>query len=160
VFAASEHRTASPDKRIAAARRVHDAGYKIAFHLDPIIIYDGAERDYIELLESLFDHIKPDAIAFISMGGLRMTPKLRALARTRFPFDPMLVGEDVLSPDGRWRAFAPARLRMFSRLRERIAAASPKMPVYLCMESPSAHRRVFGVEPEKPATIGARLASL
>lgn len=158
VFAACEHRTASPDARIAAARRVLDAGYKIGFHLDPIIIHDRAECDYIELLDSLFDRIKPDAISFISMGGLRMTPKLRAAARARFPLDPMLVGEDVLSPDGRWRAFAPARMRMFSRLREHIVGAAPKMPVYLCMESASAHRRVFGAEPETPAALGSRLA--
>lgn len=158
VFASSEHRTASPQARIAAARRVFDAGYKVGFHLDPIIIHDDAEHDYVDLLDRLFDSLKPDAISFISMGGLRMTPKLRAAARTRFPSDPMLVGEDVLSPDGRWRAFAPARLRMFSRLREHIVRAAPKVPIYLCMESPTAHRRVFGVEPETPAAMGSRLA--
>ena len=158
VFAASEHLTASPRARITAARRVLDAGYKVGFHLDPIIIYDDAERDYMELLDSLFDLVKPGAISFISMGGLRMTPRLRAAARARFPLDPMLVGEDVLSPDGRWRALAPVRLRTFSRLRERIVKAAPKLPVYLCMESPSAHRRVFGAEPETPAAIGSRLA--
>jgi len=158
VFAASEHRTASPAARIAAARRVLEAGYKVGFHLDPIIAYDEAQHDYLELIDSLFDQLRPEAISFISMGGLRITPGLRAAARARFPRDAMLVGEDVLSPDGRWRALAPVRMRLFSRLRERIAAAAPKLPVYLCMESPSAHQRVFGAAPETPAAIGSRLA--
>jgi spore photoproduct lyase len=158
VFAASEHRTAPPQARIGAARRVLEAGYKVGFHLDPIMAYEEAEHDYSELIDNLFDQVRPEAISFISMGGLRMTPRLRAAARARFPLDPMLVGEDVLSPDGRWRALAPVRLRLFSRLRERIVKAAPKLPVYLCMESASAHRRIFGAAPETPAAIGSRLA--
>ena len=66
-----------------AARRVLDAGYRVAFHLDPIIAYAGAERDYLALIEELFEAIAPEQIAFISMGGLRMTPALRAAARRR-----------------------------------------------------------------------------
>jgi spore photoproduct lyase len=160
VFHSSEHRTAPPAARIAAARRVLDAGYKVAFHLDPLIAYPEAERDYAELLENLFAVVAPGRIAFISMGGLRMTPALRACARTRFPRDPMLLGEEVLSPDGRYRTFTPLRLRLYARLREMIARANPQLPIYLCMEGPSVHRRVFGVAPPTPAKLGASLAGV
>src|SRR5579864_8619725 len=71
VFVSSEHRTASPSARVAAARRVLDAGYRIAFHLDPIIAYEGAGRDYLELVENLFDAVAPERISFMSLGGLR-----------------------------------------------------------------------------------------
>ena len=158
VFQSSEHRTATPAARIAAARRVLDGGYKVAFHLDPIIAYPEAERDYTELVENLFATIAPDEIAFISMGGLRMTPELRRLARQRFPHDPMLVGEEVLSPDGRYRAFTPLRLKLYARIRELIARGNPQMPIYLCMENASAHQRVFGSAPLAPARLGAHLA--
>jgi spore photoproduct lyase len=160
VFNSSEHRTASPSARISAARQVLTAGYKVGFHLDPIIAYPAAERDYGELLDNLFDLVTPASISFISMGGLRMTPTLRAAARRRFPDDPMLVGEEVLADDDRLRAFTPIRLRLFSKLRERIVKANAKLPVYLCMENASAHRRVFGTAPETPATVSARLAGL
>ena len=158
VFRSSEHRTASPDARIAAAHRVLEAGYKVAFHLDPIIAYPEAEQDYAELVEQLFATIPPDRVAFISMGGLRMTPDLRRRARQRFPQDPMLVGEEVLSPDGRYRTFTALRLRLYARLRELIARANPRMPIYLCMENASAHQRVFGAAPPSPARLGADLA--
>jgi spore photoproduct lyase len=158
VFRVSEHRTASPAARIDAARRVLEAGYKVAFHLDPIIAYAEAEPDYVELLEKLFLVVPPRRIAFMSIGGLRMTPRLRAIARRRFPSDPMLVGEEALAPDGRYRAWAPLRLRLFSRLRERIARADPQLPIYLCMEGPSAHQHVFGAQAASPAQLGARLA--
>ncbi|HLW71879.1 MAG TPA: hypothetical protein VKS22_14790 [Candidatus Binataceae bacterium] len=158
VFRASEHHTAAPAARIDAARRVHEAGYKVAFHLDPIIAYAEAEADYAALLEELFALIPPERIAFISLGGLRMTPTLRTIARRRFPSDPMLVGEEALAPDGRYRAFTPLRLGLFTRIRERLTRAHPQLPIYLCMESPSAHRRVLGAPPASPAQMGARLA--
>ncbi|HYR79621.1 MAG TPA: radical SAM protein, partial [Candidatus Dormibacteraeota bacterium] len=102
VYRSSERRTASPTARIAAARAVLEAGYRVAFHFDPLIAYPGAERDYVRLIDELLETIPPNKISFISMGGLRMTPTLRTIARRRFPSDPMLCGEDVLASDGRF----------------------------------------------------------
>jgi spore photoproduct lyase len=158
VFAMSEHRTAPPPFRINAARRVLEAGYKVGFHLDPVIAYPGAENDYLDLLDHIFDAVPARKVSFFSIGGLRMTPVLRNIARRRFPDDPMLVGEEVLSEDGRYRTFAPWRLRLFTQLRERIANARADLPVYLCMETASAHRRIFDMPPMTPAALGSRLA--
>ncbi len=158
VFESSEHRTAPPARRLAAARRVLAAGYRVAFHLDPIIAYPGAERDYLELVDEMLSTVGAAGISFVSMGGLRMTPPLRAAARRRFPTDPMLLGEDVLSPDGRYRAFTPLRLRLYQALAEGFKKAGAQFPAYLCMESPSAHERVFGSAPQRPAEIAQRLA--
>jgi spore photoproduct lyase len=158
VYESSEHRTASPSKRIDAARRVLDAGYRVAFHFDPIIAYPDAERDYTGLLDELFSSIPPAKISFISMGGLRMTPALRAAARRRFPTDAMLLGEDILAPDGRYRAFAPLRIRLYKIVAEKFKTAGAEIPSYLCMENSSAHERVFGALAPHPASAGERLA--
>ncbi len=158
VYESSESRTAPPAARIEAASRVLAAGYKVGFHLDPLIAYPEAERDYGELVDNLFSVIPPDQISFMSMGGLRMTPVLRAAARRRFPHDPMLVGEEVLGPDGRMRTFTPLRLKLFAALRSRIERQAAKMPLYLCMESASIHERVFGTPAATPAALGTRLA--
>jgi spore photoproduct lyase len=158
VFEASEHRSASPSERIAAARRVLEAGYRVAFHLDPMIAYPDAERDYVELMDELFSTISPAKISFVSMGGLRMTPALRAAARRRFPRDAMLVGEDVLAQDGRYRSFAPLRIRLYKILAEKFKTAGAEIPAYLCMENSSVHERVFGAPASNPATTGERLA--
>ncbi|MFI5353949.1 MAG: radical SAM protein, partial [Candidatus Binatales bacterium] len=154
VFASSEHRTAPPTERIRSAKRVADAGYRVAFHLDPIIAYPDAERDYLQLLDALFDNLAPERISFISLGGLRMPPALRAAARRRFPGDPMLAGEDVLSPDGRYRTFAPLRLRIYRALSERIRTAAPRLPHYLCMERPKVSAAVLGAPAPNPAALG------
>ena len=159
VYRSSEHRTASPTARIAAARAVLDAGYRVAFHFDPLIAYPGAERDYVELIDELLETIPPKKISFISIGGLRMTPTLRTIARRRFPADPMLCGEDVLASDGRFRTFTPLRLKLYRTLAERFRKAGADVPAYLCMEPASIHERVFGETPPRPAEIGERLAT-
>jgi len=153
-----EHGTASPADRIAAARRVLDAGYRVAFHLDPIVAYEDAESDYVNMVDELFSSIPPAKISFISMGTLRMTPGLRAAARRRFPADAMLLGEDVLAPDGRYRAFAPIRLRLYKILAEKFKKAGAEVPAYLCMEPSSVHERVFNRPAPAPSVAGERLA--
>ncbi len=158
VYRSSEHLTASPSARIAAARAVLDAGYRVAFHFDPLIAYPDAERDYLLLIDELLDVIPPKQISFISMGGLRMTPRLRGAARSRFPNDPMLCGEDVLASDGRFRTFTPLRLSLYRALAERFKKVGAEIPAYLCMEPASVHEHVFGAVPARPATIGERLA--
>jgi len=87
-----------------------------------------------------------------------MTPKLRSAARERFPTDPMLLGEEVLSPDGRFRAFTPMRIALYREIADRIKAGAPKAPTYLCMEQPGVHRKVLGAEPPPVAALGDRLA--
>lgn len=158
VFSSSEKRTAAPAARLVAARRVLEAGYRVGFHLDPVIAYPGAEDDYLALLDDLFDAVAPARIAFISLGGLRMTPALRSAARRRHPHDPLLCGEEVLAPDGRYRTFTALRASLLRALERRIAAASPAIVRYLCMEPPSIHRRVLGAAPASAAALGAALA--
>jgi spore photoproduct lyase len=159
VFRSSEHRTASPTARIAAARRVLNAGYRVAFHFDPIVAYPDAERDYSALIDELLDSISAKQISFVSMGGLRMTPALKSAARRRHRADAMLCGEDVLAPDGRYRTFTPLRLRLYRELAAKFKRAGTEIPAYLCMEAPSVHEKVFGATPHRPATIGERLAT-
>ena len=158
VYRSSEHLTASPTARIAAARAVLEAGYRVAFHFDPLIAYPNAERDYLLLIDELLDVVPPKQISFVSMGGLRMTPRLRGAARSRFPGDPMLCGEDVPAADGRFRTFAPLRLSLYRALADRFRKAGAEIPAYLCMEPASVHEHVFGAAPPRPATIGERLA--
>ena len=48
-----EHYTASIDKRIEAAVKVANAGYKIGFIIAPIFIYDNWQKEYKDLIESI-----------------------------------------------------------------------------------------------------------
>jgi spore photoproduct lyase len=68
VFQQLEHRTASPDSRLIAAAKAQKAGYEIRLRIDPIIFYSTWERDYIALIDKIFEYVQP---ARITIGEYR-----------------------------------------------------------------------------------------
>ena len=76
-----EHLAASIEERLEAAERCQEAGYKIGFHFDPVIYYEGWEKDYRDLVNKIFDKIQAKNIAWISLGTLRMTVGLKKTMR-------------------------------------------------------------------------------
>ena len=50
VIESTEFYTASLDERLEAAAQCVDAGYRVAFHFDPIIYSKTWEKDYEELV--------------------------------------------------------------------------------------------------------------
>ena len=159
VYRSSEHRTASPSARIAAARAVLDAGYRVAFHLDPMIAYPEAERDYLRLIDELLDIIPPET-DFVHQHG--RAPDDAAVARRRArPFprrsDAMRRGR-ARRPTA---VFGPSRrcgLSLYRALAERFRKAGAEIPAYLCMEPASVHEHVFGACPRDRLQSAQRLA--
>ena len=66
-----EHKTARLNERLEAARKASDAGYKIAFHFDPMVNYPDWEKGYQQLIEQILDAVPSDRIVWISLGTLR-----------------------------------------------------------------------------------------
>ena len=160
VIDADEHGTASFEERIAAARRCQSAGYKLGFHFDPIVEYDGWEEDYRDMVGRIFAAVDYRRVAFISMGVLRNTPALKRTMRARFPATRLLSGEQVLCPDGKMRYFQPLRVGMYCKMLGWIRAASPTVFVYLCMESKEVWQQVFGFAPSCEKELGAQIAPI
>jgi len=142
-----EHGTASFAKRLRAARRVQQAGYKIGFHFDPLIEYPNWEADYRQALEQVLTTVDPRGVAWVSFGSLRLTPSLRKVIRQRFPQTPLLSGEQVLCDDGKWRTFQALRVKMYRSLISQLNSLAPTIPVYMCMETAPVWQKVFGRAP-------------
>jgi len=142
-----EHGTAPFSSRLAAARRVQAAGYKLGFHLDPLIEYPGWEEGYRDMIARLFSTIDPRRVAWVSLGSLRLTPALRATMRRRFPQTRLLSGEQVPCADGKWRTFQALRVSMYRLLTGWLKEAAPKVPLYMCMETAPVWEKVFGRTP-------------
>jgi spore photoproduct lyase len=159
AVAFAERGTASIPARLAAARRVVAAGYKVAVHFDPLIEHPGWEEGYRDLVAALAAAVPADRLAWVSMGALRFSPGLRTKVRSRFPGTPLLAGEQVPGADGKWRDFQPLRVDMYRRVRAFVEAALPEVPLYLCMETPEVWQRVFGTPSPGEQALGARLAS-
>lgn len=130
-----EFLTASLSERLSAAARCAKHGYRVGFHFDPIIFYEGWEKDYSKVLENLFSCVSPESIAWISLGCLRMTVKMRQVMEQRFPESSLLFSEQLIGFDGKLRYPRRLRVRAYELMRDKIRSlGGPDVCVYLCME--------------------------
>ena len=60
-------------KRIAAAKKVSDAGYEVRFRIDPMVPVKNWQEHYLQLLDILFDNLSPERITLGSLRGLQST---------------------------------------------------------------------------------------
>ncbi|HSA31667.1 MAG TPA: hypothetical protein P5160_07705, partial [Candidatus Omnitrophota bacterium] len=100
IISSVEHKTASLQERLDAAVQCAKAGFRVGFHFDPIIIYDGWQKEYGELIKEVFNSISVEGIGWISLGGLRMTKTLRQVIEARFPHGLLLNAEQIMETDG------------------------------------------------------------
>ncbi len=95
-------------------------------------------------------------MAWVSLGSLRLTPRLkeaiRARRRTR-----VLSAELVPSADGKLRVWQGLRVKMYRALVRWLRAWSDAFPIYLCMESEAVWRAVFAAAPSD-RELGEQLA--
>jgi spore photoproduct lyase len=152
----AERGAASLGARLKAARQAQDAGFRLAFHFDPIIYFPGWEEAYRDTVARLAAAVSPDAIAWISLGALRFLPALREIIMSRFPSCRFAAAEMVPAPDGKLRYFKTLRLELYGRLREWLEQVFPGVELYLCMESPRIWQKVFAASPTE-AELAARL---
>lgn len=150
-----ERGTASLENRLEAAKRGQEAGYPLGFHFDPIIHDEGWEKEYERLVESLFNRIDPNRIIWISLGGFRYPPQLKAIAEERFPQTRIFLGELFPGRDGKFRYLKKIRVNLYQKMVEWLRQASPDLFVYLCMESREVWEEVFGWTPENSSHLNA-----
>ncbi len=59
------------DKRLKVIKRLSNLGWKLGFRFDPVIIYDGWQKDYKDLFFKVFTDIDINNIHSITFGKLR-----------------------------------------------------------------------------------------
>jgi spore photoproduct lyase len=157
VIAQHEKGTASLKARLRAAAQCESWGYPLAFHFDPIVLYPGCEQEYEQVIQSLFEHVSPANIVWISMGTFRFMPALHATVQERFPRSQLFCGEFIPGLDGKMRYFKPLRINMYRRMTESLAKRAPDTTVYLCMEDEQVWIQSFGFQPADKGGLPAML---
>ncbi len=140
-----EKRTSPLYKRLKAARKAQELGCFVGLHLDPVIIYDGFEKDYEYLIEDITRILDPDRIIWISLGLLRFPPKLmdHFIENRR---KNLLHGEFIRGEDGKYRYIKGERIRVYRMLYDLFMSKAPGLFVYLCMERSDVWKAVTGKE--------------
>jgi spore photoproduct lyase len=152
----SEEKFSAPlEARLKAAARAAAAGFRLAFHFDPLVYFPGWQEAYRRTVARLGALVPVESIAWISLGALRFLPSLRPLIHRRFPASRLAAQEMVRAPDGKFRYFKNLRIDLYTHLKECLAPAAPQALLYLCMESPRVWQAVFGRVP-----AGGELARL
>lgn len=139
-----EHDTASLEERIYAAAKAIDAGYFVAFHFDPIILYQDWESDYYNLIQLLREKIDPEKVVWISMGGFRYHLHFRDVLREKFPEEMMTVYEMFPGIDGKYRYFKPLRIKIYNFMYQQLHEIFKKAYIYLCMETNYMWKEITG----------------
>jgi spore photoproduct lyase len=149
IVSREERRTASLSARLTAAARAQSWGYPLAFHFDPLVIYDGCEEDYRQTIQRLFAVVDPDNIVWISLGTFRFMPALKPIITRRFPRSRIIYGEFIRGLDGKMRYFKPLRIQLYRSLVSSIRQLAPGVCVYLCMEDETVWQKTLGVLPSQ-----------
>ena len=152
-----ERRTASLSARLKAAAKCESWGYPVAFHFDPIVIYNGCEKDYKRVVEQIFSHVSSENIVWISLGTFRYMPSLKKIVKTRFPDSKIIYGEFISGMDGKMRYFKPLRIKLYSKILSWIREYSQEIMVYFCMEDDEVWKKTLGFIPSDRGGLSTML---
>ncbi|HEC15844.1 MAG TPA: DNA photolyase [Sedimenticola sp.] len=145
IIAHEEHRTATLEQRLEAARRVADRGILVGFHFHPMIRYDRWREDYAAIFTALQARFDPAEVVMVSLGTLTYTRSVvkqirRRGLKSRILQLPLVESDGKLSyPDG-------TKLEMFSHAYQGLGAWHDEVFFYLCMENNRLWRPVLGRE--------------
>ncbi len=157
VIKKEERRTATLEARLNAAARCQKWGYPLAFHFDPLVIYDGWEEDYQKVIARLFESIDPQNIVWISLGTFRFMPSLKPIIKKRFPDSKIIYGEFIQGLDKKMRYFKPLRIEIYRKMAEWIKQRAPEVCLYFCMEDEEVWQKVLGFLPEERGGLSKML---
>lgn len=159
VVRQEEHGTADLPRRLAAARRAAEAGYLLAFHLDPMVTVDADPGPHVELVRQVARAVPVDRVAYLSMGTVRFHPAMRRLVGGRPGASRVTQAELLPDVDGKLRLISPLRVELYRRVADEIRERFPDAFLYLCMEPARVWRQALGVDHRTWQQVELALAS-
>ncbi|WP_031387244.1 SPL family radical SAM protein [Desulfonatronum thiodismutans] len=156
IQASEEGGSASLEERLRAARTCAQAGFRVCLHFDPVIPFPGWEHGYTQTVEMIADHLRPEDVAYISLGSLRFMPELKQRIEENHPQARYIYAEFITGLDGKQRLLRPPRVRQLRHVVEALRRAGFQ-DLYLCMESDEVWSAVFGYTPKELGGLGRYL---
>ena len=137
IIEREEHGTARFSERMEAAIKCRDRGFKIAFHIDPMIWHEDWQKNYGELVDIITQNFVPKDLHIISIGALRFQPEQRHMMRERFGMKSLVTSAEVfVSEGGKMRYDSQIRQQMFDFVLKRFKSHSVDWNIFMCMETP------------------------
>lgn len=142
-----EKRTSPLYKRLKAARKAQNSGCFVGLHFDPVIIYEGFEKDYEYLIGDIGRILDLKKVLWVSLGLLRFPPRLfdRFLEEGR---KNLLYGEFIRGEDGKYRYIKKERMKIYRMLYGLLKKQEEDLFIYFCMEREDIWREAAGLTME------------
>jgi spore photoproduct lyase len=154
IILSEERGTTRLETRLKTAKRCEAKGYPLAFHFDPLVLYDGCESAYARVIHDIFSYVRPESIVWISLGSFRFMPALKPIIEKRFASSTLCYGEFILGLDNKLRYFKPLRIRLYQKLVNLIKEYAPGVRVYFCMEDQEVWEKTMGFFPGEKGALG------
>ncbi len=140
-----EHLTASLERRLEAARKVANKGYKVGFHFHPIVEYEDYLDEYNEVFKKVLSMFDASEVVLVSFGTLTfIKPVIKQLRNrdfktkiTQMPFD---------DAAGKFSYPLEIKKEMFRYAYNAFKPWHKKVFFYLCMEEHSLWKECFGYQ--------------
>ncbi len=137
IISQEEHGTASLRERLDAAHLCIQAGFPVAFHLDPLIYHDEWKENYKQLVNLITTEFSPQDVLNLTIGTLRFTPEQRHIMRERFGMKSLITqAEMFVSESGKLRYDSVVRNTMFQFVLDLFKTNNKLWNISLCMETP------------------------
>lgn len=137
IIEKEEHGTACLHERLVAAEKCLQKGFKIAFHIDPMIYHPEWKESYAYLAEELNKKFRAEHVHVVSLGTLRFQPEQRHMMRERFGMNSYVTTAEMFKGEGdKLRYDAALRTEMFQFMIQKMKSLDPNWNIFLCMETP------------------------
>jgi spore photoproduct lyase len=147
VISKEEHGAAKLENRLKAASLCASYGYKVGFHFDPLIYFDGFENEYAQVIKEMAESVPESSVEYISVSTFRFMPELLDIIRTKFDRSMLLRSEYVKTLDGKMRYFKPVRVHMLDFFVTELRKYWKDVFVYFCMEHESVWNKIMKYDP-------------
>ncbi len=146
----------SLEERLAAARECAALGFKVCLHFDPILRYPGWDSrtdGYPAIVDMIFDYLKPEDIAYMSLGNFRFMPDLKAAierSRASGRGPAYLYNEFIPGLDNKQRLLRPLRVEQYRLIVHALRSHGfdpHGNQLYFCMESDEVWKAVLDRTP-------------
>lgn len=149
-----EHGTANLIERLEAAEKCLTKGFRIAFHVDPVIWYPEWQQGYKEMVLEITKRFQPTDMPYISLGALRFQPEQKNMMRERFGMKSWVTrAETFKSVGGKMRYDQRLREEMFKYIINEFKQQDSKWNIFLCMETPETWLNATATNPFKDENL-------
>ncbi|MBT3634674.1 hypothetical protein HOE22_04190 [Candidatus Woesearchaeota archaeon] len=144
--------TSALDDRLELLKKLQDkGGYQLRLSFEPMLIFDGWQDAYKELIEKVASKIDLETIPNIILGSIRLRNKLTWKMKRNYPWSDLLSNEKIFDKakgtDGRSRYKEILRVEQYNLMIEELSKHT-KAEIILGAEHPDIWKRI-GLDKDK-----------